>query len=76
MTPVYVLWIKKLKAKRLTEITYECLYRGIDMVKPGNTFGDIIKGFKLCGIARLLLFAILSTRIGQDFHEPPNVSLR
>ena len=63
------------KAKRLTEITYECLYRGIEMVKPGNTFGDI--GWAIqeyaesqgCGVVR----DFVGHGIGQDFHEPPNV---
>jgi methionyl aminopeptidase len=28
-------------ARRLTEITYECMWLGINQVKPGNHFGDI-----------------------------------
>ncbi|NQV20307.1 MAG: type I methionyl aminopeptidase, partial [Rhodospirillales bacterium] len=29
------------KARRLVDVTYECLRRGIEAVKPGATFGDI-----------------------------------
>ena len=29
------------KSERLINITHDSLMRGIDMVKPGNTFGDI-----------------------------------
>ena len=29
------------KAQRLTEITHECLMRGIEVARPGNTLGDI-----------------------------------
>ena len=29
------------KARRLTEITYDCLMRGIDAARAGNTLGDI-----------------------------------
>ena len=31
----------KIKAKKLVEVTYEAMMRGIEMVKPGNTTGDI-----------------------------------
>ena len=30
-----------IKARRLVEVTYECLMLGIEMAKPGNTVGDI-----------------------------------
>ena len=63
------------KAKKLTGITYECLYRGIDMVKPGNTFGDI--GYAIqnyaesqgCSVVR----DFVGHGIGRNFHEAPNV---
>ena len=29
------------KAQRLTEVTYDCLMRGVEAAKPGNTLGDI-----------------------------------
>ena len=38
---MYYIGKPKLKATRLCEVTYECLMRGIDVVKPGAHFGDI-----------------------------------
>ncbi|MEY8842029.1 M24 family metallopeptidase, partial [Cribrihabitans sp. XS_ASV171] len=29
------------KAERLIQVTHDALFKGIEMVKPGNTFGDI-----------------------------------
>src|SRR3546814_5189947 len=31
----------KIKARRLVEVTYESMMRGIEVVKPGATLGDI-----------------------------------
>src|SRR3546814_3816944 len=30
-----------IKARRLVEVTYECMMLGIEQAKPGNTMGDI-----------------------------------
>ncbi len=38
---MYLVGDVKLKAKRLVDITYESMMRGIAAVKPGNTTGDI-----------------------------------
>src|ERR1700749_2184156 len=38
---MYLVGDVKLKARRLVDITYECLMRGIAAVKPGATTGDI-----------------------------------
>lgn len=63
------------KGKRLTEITYECLKRGIDVVKPGNTFGDIGNSIQTyaesmgCGVVR----DFVGHGIGRHFHCAPNV---
>ena len=38
---MYYVGKPKLKATRLCDVTYECLMRGIDVVKPGARFGDI-----------------------------------
>ena len=37
------------KAERLIEVTHEGLMRGIEAVKPGNTFGDIGHGGRFHG---------------------------
>ena len=38
---MYYVGTPSVKAQRLTEITYECLMRGIEAARPGNTLGDI-----------------------------------
>ena len=38
---MYIAGTTSKKASRLIEVTYNALLRGIEVVKPGNTFGDI-----------------------------------
>ena len=38
---MYYVGAPSIKAQRLTEITYECLMRGIEVARPDNTTGDI-----------------------------------
>ena len=63
------------KAERLIEVTYESMMRGIAMVKPGNTFGDIGKAIQ--DYAEAQRFSVVRDfcghGLGQRFHEPPNV---
>ena len=65
----------KRKASRLAEITYECMWRGIEQVKPGGHFGDIghaIQTFaekQRCSVVR----DFCGHGIGQVFHDHPNV---
>ncbi len=62
-------------AKRLVEITKECLKRGISMVKPGNRVGDI--GWAIstyaeeqgCSVVR----EFVGHGVGFEFHEPPQI---
>lgn len=62
-------------AKRLIQITQECLYLGIEMVKPGVRLGDI--GAAIQKHAEKNRFTIVREYcghgIGKIFHEPPNV---
>lgn len=62
-------------AERLVKITLECLYLGIQQVKPGNTFGDI--GEAIQTYAEKNRFSVVREYcghgIGQIFHEAPNV---
>jgi methionyl aminopeptidase len=62
-------------AERLTQITQECLYLGIDQVKPGARLGDI--GAVIQAHAEKNRFTIVREYcghgIGRIFHEPPNV---
>lgn len=62
-------------AKRVTQISYECMRKGIEMVKPGVRLGDI--GFVIqqhaeannCSIVR----EYCGHGIGRVFHEEPQI---
>lgn len=62
-------------AERLIKVTQECLYRGIQQVKPGAHFGDI--GAVIQQYAESQRFSVVREYcghgIGKIFHEPPNV---
>lgn len=62
-------------AERLVKITQECLYLGIQEVKPGAHFGDI--GAVIQEHAEKNRFSVVREYcghgIGTIFHEPPNV---
>jgi len=63
------------KAERLIDVTHDALMRGIEAVKPGNTFGDIghaIQSFveaENCSVVR----EYCGHGIGRAFHEDPQV---
>jgi methionyl aminopeptidase len=66
----------KLKAKRLVDITYESMMRGIAAVKPGATTGDIghaiqsyAEGEERCAVVR----DFCGHGLGRIFHALPNV---
>lgn len=65
----------KLKATRLCEVTYECLMRGIDVVKPGARFGDI--GAVIEEYAHKYGYSVVDMfcghGLGKVFHDSPNV---
>lgn len=62
-------------SERLIRITQECLYLGIQEVKPGAHFGDI--GAVIQEYAESNRFSVVREYcghgIGSIFHEPPNV---
>ncbi len=72
---MYVAGKANVKAKRLIDITYECLMRGIDVVKPGATTGDI--GYAIQSYAEKNRCSIVRDfcghGLGQVFHDVPNV---
>ncbi|MBI1778155.1 MAG: type I methionyl aminopeptidase [Proteobacteria bacterium] len=63
------------KARKLCEVTYECLMRGIEAVKPGATLGDI--GHAIQSHAEAHRFSVVRDfcghGVGRIFHEPPSV---
>jgi methionyl aminopeptidase len=66
----------KRKAARLIDITYESMMRGIAVVKPGNTTGDIghaiqsyAEGQEKCAVVR----DFCGHGLGKIFHSLPNI---
>ncbi len=63
------------KAERLIEVTHDALMRGIEMVKPGNTFGDI--GHAIQSFVESHRMSVVRDfcghGLGRVFHAPPNV---
>lgn len=59
-------------ARRLVDVTYEAMWRGIRMVKPGNTLGDI--GHAIQSYVESQHFSVVRDfcghGIGNIFHEP------
>ena len=62
-------------ARRLIDITYESMWRGIRAVKPGTTLGDI--GHIIQTYAESERFSVVREfcghGIGRGFHEDPQV---
>lgn len=62
-------------AQRLTDVTYECLVKGIEQVKPGNRLYDI--AYVIEKHAKLHNFSVVEMfcghGIGEGFHEEPQV---
>lgn len=62
-------------ARRLSEVSFECMWLGIDQVRPGATLGDI--GHAIQHHAEALGFSIVREfcghGIGRKFHEEPQV---
>ncbi len=65
----------KIMAERLIKITQECLYLGINMVKPGVKLGDI--GYAIMSHAHKHNYSVVREYcghgIGAEFHEDPQV---
>lgn len=63
------------KAKRLVDVTYECMMRGIEAVKPGATLGDV--GHAIQSLAEANHFSVVRDfcghGLGRNFHESPSV---
>ncbi len=63
------------KAERLIQVTHDALFKGIEAVKPGNTFGDI--GFAIQAYVEAHRMSVVRDfcghGLGRVFHAPPNV---
>ena len=63
------------KARRLIDVTYEAMMRGIEMVRPGATLGDV--GHAIQTFAEGARFSVVRDfcghGIGRVFHDAPSV---
>lgn len=63
------------KARRLIDVTYEALWKGIDVVKPGATVGDI--GHAIQTFVEGERFSVVRDfcghGLGRVFHDAPNI---
>ncbi len=63
------------KAERLVQVTHDALMKGIEAVKPGNTFGDI--GHAIQSYVEAQRMSVVRDfcghGLGRVFHAPPNV---
>ena len=63
------------KARKLVEVTYESLWRGINVVKPGATTGDI--GHAIQSYAEAERYSVVRDfcghGLGRVFHDAPNI---
>jgi methionyl aminopeptidase len=64
-----------IKARRLVEVTYECLMLGIEQAKPGNTLGDV--GHVIQSHAEKHRYGVVRDfcghGLGRVFHDAPEV---
>lgn len=72
---MYIAGKPKPFAMRLIEVTHTALMKGIEAVRPGNTFGDI--GFAIQSYVEGQRMAVVRDfcghGLGRVFHAPPNV---
>lgn len=64
------------ESRRLCQVTYECLWKGIEQVKPGNRVGDI--GYAIQRHATRNNFTVVREYcghgIGKKMHEEPQIA--
>jgi methionyl aminopeptidase len=64
------------EARRLCQVTHECMWKGIEQVKPGNTVGDI--GYAIQRHADKNRVSVVREYcghgIGQKMHEDPQIT--
>jgi methionyl aminopeptidase len=72
---MYYIGEPSILARRLTETTYDCLWIGIEQVRPGATLGDV--GHAIQRHAEQQGFSVVREfcghGIGRNFHEDPQV---
>lgn len=72
---MYVSGTASTKARNLMDVTFEAMMRGIAVVKPGATLGDI--GHAIQSYVEAQRFSVVRDfcghGIGRTFHAPPNI---
>lgn len=62
-------------AKRLMDVTYEAMWRGIRAIRPGARLGDV--GFAIQSYVERHRFSVVRDfcghGLGRNFHEAPNI---
>jgi len=72
---MYVAGTAKPYAQRLIQVTHDALMKGIEAVRPGNTFGDIGHAIQTFVEAERMSVVrdFCGHGLGRVFHAPPNV---
>ena len=72
---MYLIGDVPLKAKRLVEVTYECLMLGIEQAKPGNTMGDVAHAIQRHAEAHRygVVRDYTGHGVGPSFHTKPTI---
>jgi methionyl aminopeptidase len=72
---MYVAGKRSRKIERLIQVTHDSLMKGIEAVKPGNTFGDIGHAIQAYVEAQRMSVVrdFCGHGLGRVFHAPPNV---
>lgn len=64
-----------IKAKRLTQVTYDAMMKGIEQIRPGKTIGDIGHAIQVyaegCGYS--IVRDYCGHGLGRVFHDAPNI---
>jgi len=72
---MYIVGETSIKARRLVEVTYECIMLGIEQAKPGNHLGDI--GYAIQKHAEKHRYGVVRDfcghGLGRVFHDSPEV---
>jgi methionyl aminopeptidase len=72
---MYVAGRPSVKAQRLMDVTHEAMMRGIAVIRPGATLGDL--GHAIQSFVERQRFSVVREfcghGLGRSFHEPPNV---
>ncbi len=72
---MYLVGDPPLKARRLVEVTYEAMMKGIAAIKPGGTTGDL--GHAIQAYAEAHSYSVVRDfcghGVGRVFHDTPNI---